>query len=172
MKLLRLILLMGVSLMANAQLKVGDKAPEFSLKDETNKVRSLSEFNKDKVVIFFYPKDGSPNCTKEACSLRDANTIYKKHGVVVLGISYDSPESHLKFKQEHHLPFPLLSDTNKKVAKMYGLGSGWFGKRILNHFYPERVTFLIDQGNIVQIIKNINVNTQAHDILKAFGIEE
>lgn len=158
-------------MMANAQLKVGDKAPEFSLKDETSIVRSLSEFNKNKVVIFFYPKDGSPNCTKEACSLRDANAVYKRNGIVVLGISYDSPESHAKFKEKYHLPFTLLSDSNKEVAKMYGLGSGWLGKRLVSHFFAERVTFLIDKGTIVAILKDINVNTQASDILKAFGID-
>lgn len=158
--------------MANAQLKVGDQAPEFSLKDETNTIRTFAEFNKNKVVIFFYPKDGSPNCTKEACSLRDANAMYTKHNIVVLGISYDSPESHLKFKQQYHLPFTLLSDTDKEVAKMYGLGSGWFGKRMLNKFFAERVTFLIDQGKIVSILRDINVNTQAQDILKAFDIDE
>lgn len=172
MKLGKIMLLLGMSMMAHAKLQVGDKAPEFSLQDETNTVRSLSEFGRNKVVLFFYPKDGSYYCTKEACSLRDANELYKEHGITVLGISYDSPKSHLKFKQENHLPFTLLSDSKKEVAKMYGLGSSGLFCRFINYFYPERVTFLIDKGIIVSILRNINVNTQAEDILEAFGISK
>jgi Peroxiredoxin len=136
------------------------------LPDETGVLRSLEEFKGKKVVLYFYPKDATPGCTQEACSLRDAYAVYAQHGIVILGVSYDSPKSHAKFKAEHHLPFTLLSDEKRKVAHAYGADKHFFGR-----FIPQRKTFLIDeQGNIVAVMDDVKVDTHAQDILKAFGL--
>lgn len=147
-------------------LKFGDKAPLFSLADETGKIRSLQEFKGQKVVLFFYPKDGTPGCTAEACGLRDAFSTYKKNNIVLLGVSYDSVESHAKFQSEHHLPFSLLSDTKGKVAKAYDANRFW-----LWNIMPKRKTILIDEkGIIATIMDEVNVQEHSDAILKAFGI--
>ena len=101
-------------------LSVGNQAPDFSLQDQDNKTRTLHEFKGQYVVLYFYPKDNTPGCTKQACQLRDNFGEFKKQNIVVLGINYDSPSTHKEFAQQHNLPFTLLSDTNKKVAKQYG----------------------------------------------------
>lgn len=170
-KLLFLIVLCCIPMMLSCKKKkhnllhIGDGAPEFSLVDENEKLRTLQEFKGKKVVLYFYPKDDTPGCTKEACSLRDAYADYAKHGIVILGISYDSPKSHAKFKAKHHLPFTLLSDSKKIVAHDYGADAHFLG-----HFIPQRKTFLINaQGKIVKIMDDVRVETHAVDILKAFG---
>lgn len=168
MKFLKVLLFLGVMNM-QAALKVGDKAPNFRLADENGVMRSLP--TDQKVVLFFYPKDGSPNCTKEVCNLRDAHAQYEKHKIAVFGISYDTPESHKEFKHKYVLPFPLLSDTQKEVTKMYGLRSGFWGMTV-GYVLPRRITFLIDKGIIVAVLKNINVSEHAQEILKAFGISD
>lgn len=143
----------------------GKLAPSFSLKDETGTLRTLEEFKGKKVVLYFYPKDQTPGCTKEACSLRDSYADFAQHNIVILGISFDSPKSHMKFKEKYHLPFSLLSDSNKKVAKAYGATSWLF-------FVPKRKTFLIDEnGMIVSEINDIDVTQHADQVLQAFGIK-
>lgn len=149
-------------------LKAGDTAPAFSLADETGTMRSLEEFKGKKVVLFFYPKDGTPGCTAEACSLRDAFATYKENNVVLLGVSYDSAKSHAKFQQEHHLPFNLLSDTKGKAAKAYGAHRFW-----LWNFAPQRKTILIDeQGLVVKIMNDVDVQKHSDEILKSFGLNK
>jgi peroxiredoxin Q/BCP len=146
---------------ANAKLKVGDKAPDFALKDETGTIRTLAEFKDKNVALYFYPKDQTPGCTAQACSLRDGFSDLKNAGIVVLGISYDSPESHRKFKEKHHLNFTLLSDTDKEASRKYNV-SGLL--------MPDRVTFLIDaDGIVIKILKDVNVKDHAHEIIKAFN---
>ena len=158
------ILLAGVCVMLFNQaqaVQVGQKAPNFTLKDETGKLRSLSDMAGHKMVIYFYPKDDTPGCTKQACSIRDGFADLNQAGITVWGISYDSPESHKKFKEKYTLPFTLLSDYHKEVSKQYGV-SGWF--------FPDRVTFLINQdGTIIDILKDINVREHAQQIITAFN---
>lgn len=145
-------------------VKIGDIAPDFKLKDETGNFRSLEEFRGSKVALYFYPKDDTPGCTKQACSLRDGYLDLKEANIVILGISYDSPESHKKFAEEYNLPFLLLSDENREVAKKYG--SSW---RVLGNFLIKRQTYLINEdGIIVDILKKINVNQHAQEVIKAF----
>jgi len=145
-------------------LKIGDPAPSFRLKDETGQWRELSEFKGKKIALYFYPKDNTPGCTSQACSFRDGYDTLQAAGIVVLGISYDSPESHRQFKEKHRLPFPLLSDEDKQVARAYGAYGG-----LLKFLMPRRYTYLIDEeGRIVHIFKKVDVNRQAEEVLDAF----
>lgn len=149
---------------AKHALQIGDAAPDFSLKDETGTVRKLSEFRGKNVAVYFYPKDQTPGCTAQACSIRDGFTDLKEADIYVLGISYDSPESHRRFKEKYHLNFPLLSDSDKSVSKLYNV-SGLL--------MPDRVTFLIDgTGHIIQILHDVNVKDHAHEIINAFKVQQ
>ena len=102
-------------------VKVGDPAPDFQVKDDSGKIRTLAEFRGKKVVLYFYPKDNTPGCTKEACSFRDGYSTLQDAGIVILGVSFDSPESHRKFKDKQKLPFILLSDEKKKWQMLMAL---------------------------------------------------
>lgn len=145
-------------------VKIGSQAPAFSLQDENGNWISLSDFKGKKVVLYFYPKDFTPGCTAEACSFRDAAKQYNERGIVVLGVSYDTPASHRKFKDKYQLPFQLLSDINKEVAKMYGAYQG-----LLKLLVPARKTFLIDEnGIIIHIFDNVDVEEHASAIIKIF----
>lgn len=149
---------------ANRQLTVGSLAPNFSLKDESETVHTLSKLRGTNVALYFYPKDETPGCTAQACSIRDGFADLKKAGIVVLGVSYDSPASHKKFKEKHHLNFPLLSDSDKSVSKKYYV-SGFL--------MPSRVTFLIDKsGRIIKILKNVDVKNHATEIIDAFNAQK
>jgi peroxiredoxin Q/BCP len=119
-------------------LKTGERAPEFTLPDDTGKDRSLTDFlNAGATVLYFYPADFTPGCTRQACALRDLQSDIKNAGLLVVGISPQSPESHAKFRSKYDLPFSLLSDADKEVVKMYGVnGPLGFGVR--------RATYLID----------------------------
>lgn len=142
-------------------LAPGDQAPEFELPDHDGVTHRLSDYQGQKVLVYFYPKDGTPGCTKEACSLRDAYSDYQAAEIVILGISYDSAESHQKFREEHDLPFTLLSDLTKEVAAAYGTKGR----------YPlaSRRSFLIDEeGLIVHIIRDVDVTTHSQDVLRLF----
>ena len=152
---------------------VGDQPPAFSLPDQDSRVRTLNEFKGKYVVLYFYPKDNTPGCTKQACHLRDTFGEFKKQDIVVLGINYDSPEKHKKFAQKHNLPFILLSDSKKKVAKAYGAKNWWFLP------FPRRMTFIIDpQGIICSIISKVNIRKHAAKVLdiiaqhKSGGVEK
>ncbi len=146
-------------------VKVGDAAPVFTLPDETGTPRSLTEFKGKKIVLYFYPKDGTPGCTKEACGLRDSFDQFKQHDIVVIGVSYDSPESHKNFKEQERLPFILLSDTKHEVAHKYGTD-----QHALGNLYALRKSFLInEQGIIIFILDNVTPETHAKDVLKSFG---
>ncbi len=145
---------------AMKKVTIGSVAPDFSLPDETNALKTLSTLRGSKVALYFYPKDQTPGCTSQACSIRDTMSDLTKKGIQVWGISYDSPASHALFKEKYHLSFPLLSDSNKKVASLYGVKGLLFAKRI---------TFLIDEhGIVVAIIKDIDVANHAQQILQAF----
>lgn len=157
-------LVIGAIMMAKP-LVVGTQAPDFKLQDDQGNWRALAEFKGKKVVVYFYPKDDTPGCTKEACSLRDSAAEYSKHGIVVIGINYDSVESHKEFKAKYHLPFILLSDPKREIAKKYHAVSGLFGRLV-----PKRITYLIENGKIHYVFKKIDVSTHGIDILEAFGI--
>jgi peroxiredoxin Q/BCP len=145
-----------------AELKVGDKAPDFSLLDEHGLPVSLKDYlGKKVVVLYFYPKDFTSGCTAEACNFRDNYKPYQDKGAVVIGVSLDSVESHLKFSEKYNLPFEILSDSNKEVAKAYGvLGVGGI--------LAKRVTFIINKdGRITHIFPKIDVKRHSEEVLKA-----
>lgn len=142
------------------------KALTFSLPDQNNKTHSLSDYKGNWVVLYFYPKDDTPGCTKEACGFRDLNEEYRAKGVVVLGVSKDSVESHKKFAQKHHLTFPLLSDREGAVIKQYG---AWGVKKFMGRTFEGilRKSFLINpDGDIVKTFDKVDVFSHAKDILK------
>jgi len=148
-------------------LKVGDKAPEFVIPDYEGKDVSLSGFRGKKVVLYFYPKDNTPGCTKEACSFRDGYAEIKKRGAVVLGVSIDSVGSHIKFRDKYELNFPLLSDVNKDVVQAYGV---WKEKSLYGRKFMgiERTTFIIDEeGRIASIFPKVKVDEHLEEVLKA-----
>ena len=164
MKFKWLLLLGLLPFYAEAKVKVGKKAPDFTLKDETGQEITLSSLLGNKVALFFYPKNDSYNCTKEACSLRDGSKQLKDANIVILGISYDKPAQNKKFKDKYSLPYNLLSDYKKKVSKLYGTDS-W----LTLGFFPKRKTFLIDEeGYIVAILDDIDVEHHAQQIVDTF----
>ena len=143
-------------------LKKGMKAPGFTLSDQDSISHSLHDYFGQKVVIYYYPKDNTPGCTKEACSIRDKYASFDDYNIVTFGISYDTPESHKKFIEKYQLPFSLLSDGDKSVSKLY-CSDGWF--------FPDRKTILIDEkGLIHKIIEDVNIRDHGMQILDAFGI--
>ena len=121
----------------------GKKAPAFSLKDQDGKTRRLADYAGRPVVLYFYPKDDTPGCTKEACSFRDADDVFKKKGIKVLGVSTDDEKSHQKFISKFQLPFDLLADTDKSIVESYGVWGekSMYGKKYMG---VERTTFVID----------------------------
>jgi peroxiredoxin Q/BCP len=153
-------------------LQVKDKAPDFKLKDENGNSYTLKQFRGKRVVLYFYPKDDTPGCTKEACAFRDDYHVYTDHDIVIIGVSADDAKSHQKFKDKYDLPFILLSDPDKKVMEDYG---AWgekklYGKTVVGVI---RKTYLIDEkGKIVKIYPRVRVNGHSEAILKEFGIEE
>ncbi len=146
--------------------KVGDTAPDFELPTAEGKKIRLSDFRGKRVVLYFYPKDNTPGCTKEACSFRDNLSLLKRKGVVVLGVSPDSVQSHATFAKKYNLPFPLLSDPSKKVLQAYGV---WKKKQMFGVKYMgvERTTFLIDEeGKIAHIFPNVRVDGHTQEVLE------
>jgi thioredoxin-dependent peroxiredoxin len=148
-------------------LKQGDKAPDFELKDQKGKTHKLSDY-KGKVVLYFYPKDDTPGCTKEACNFRDDFSEYKKRGITILGISADNPEKHSKFMEKYSLPFTLLSDPEKETIKNYGAygEKRFMGKTFLG---IKRMTFLIEKGIIKKIYPKVDVSEHSKEILDFFS---
>jgi thioredoxin-dependent peroxiredoxin len=148
-------------------LKEGDKAPDFSVLDNTGASVSLKDFKGKPVVLYFYPKDDTPGCTKEACAFRDVYADFKKAGAVVLGVSTDPVKSHQKFVDKFSLPFQLLSDDEKKIVGAYGV---WGEKSFMGRKYmgTHRVTFLIDRtGRIARIWPEVKPEQHAAEVLEA-----
>jgi len=148
-------------------LKEGDKAPEFSVLDNTGTRVSLKDFKGKPVVLYFYPKDDTPGCTKEACGFRDTYSDFKKAGAVVLGVSTDPVKSHQKFVDKFDLPFQLLSDDEKKIVGAYGV---WGEKSFMGRKYmgTHRVTFLIDgNGRVAKIWPEVKPEQHAAEVLAA-----
>jgi len=152
-----------------AQLKIGDEAPKFSLPDGDGKTLSLADFKGKKVVLFFYPKDMTSGCTKEACSFQEHLGVIKRKGAVVLGVSADSPTSHKKFASKYELSFPLISDEKKEMIKKYGV---WKEKSMYGKKYMgiERTTFILDEkGRIAHIFPKVKVDGHTDEVLAALG---
>lgn len=145
-------------------------APEFELLDDTNTKRKLSDFRGKHVILYFYPKDDTPGCTKEACNFRDDYSAYEKAGVIVLGVSPDDVESHVKFKKKFDLQFPLLADEGHIVCDLYGV---WGPKKFLGKEYDGvlRTTFLIDtDGNVQKVYENVRPAEHSKELLAELGI--
>ncbi len=150
-------------------LAEGDDAPNFSVKDQNGDDVKLSDFQGKKVVLYFYPKDDTPGCTKEACSLRDGFAEFQKRGIEILGVSINDEKSHQKFISKYELPFTLLADTDHAVADLY---ESYGEKKFMGKTYNGvlRRTFLIDEaGKIKKIFDKVKVDEHADEILKAFG---
>jgi len=148
----------------------GVPAPSFEMMDDTHVLRNLSDYRGRNVVLYFYPKDDTPGCTKEACNFRDDYSAYEKAGVVVLGVSPDSVESHAKFKQKFQLPFPLLADEGHKVCDLYGV---WGPKKFMGKSYEGvlRTTFLIDeQGVIKKVYEDVRPAQHSAELLAELGL--
>lgn len=151
-------------------LSAGIPAPEFELLDDTGTPRKLSDYRGRKVVLYFYPKDDTPGCTKEACNFRDDYSAYEKAGVEILGISPDSVASHVKFKKKFQLQFPLLADDGHKVCDLYDV---WGPKKFMGKSYEGvlRTTFLIDEnGNIVRVFEGVRPAEHSAELLSALGV--
>lgn len=143
-------------------LAIGTEAPTFTAKDTNGNTISLSDFAGKTVVLYFYPKDDTPGCTKQACSFRDAQPEYQNKDVVILGVSKDDEASHQQFTQKYNLNFPLLADTDGSIIKAYDVDGGG---------YAKRVTYVIDpNGKIIHIDSAVNTSTHASDVLTALGL--
>ena len=145
----------------------GITAPEFALPDEGGVVHKLSDYHGKPVVLYFYPKDDTPGCTTEACNFRDDYSQYQQAGVVILGVSPDSPAKHTKFIAKYQLPFTLLSDVDHQVCELYGV---WGRKKFMGREYDGvfRTTFLIDaSGLILRVFANVSPANHSVEVLAA-----
>jgi peroxiredoxin Q/BCP len=147
------------------QLKFGDVAPDFCLKDQNNQTHKLSDYKGHKVILYFYPKDNTPGCTIEACNFRDDYTKYQKKGAIILGISVDDIISHKNFSTNKKLPFTILSDIEKDVVEKYHV---WKEKSFMGKKYmgTSRETFIIDEkGKILKHYDKVDVKNHSSKIL-------
>ena len=150
-----------------AELKVGQKAPDFTLLNDAGEKVKLADLKGKKAILYFYPKDDTPGCTTEACNFRDGFREIKKQGAAVLGVSADSVAAHAKFKKKYDLNFPLLSDPDKKMIESYGV---WKEKSLYGRKYMgiERTTFVIDsQGKISHIFPKVKVAQHYDEVVAA-----
>ncbi len=155
---------------AASELKSGSKAPDFTLPSSTGKDVSLSGLRGKKVVLYFYPKDDTSGCTKEACSFRDNLLSFQKLGTVILGVSKDSLDSHQKFIKKYELNFTLLSDEDLKVHHLYGT---WKEKNLYGRKYmgTERSTFVIgEDGKIKKVFRKVSVDGHEKEVLEALAL--
>lgn len=151
-------------------LKEGITAPDFTLKDANGEAVRLKDLRGQKVVLYFYPKDDTPGCTKEACSFRDAFADYKKRNIKVLGVSLDSEASHKKFATKYKLPFTLLADPDHAIADAYGV---YGQKKFMGRTYMgvKRMTFLIDEkGKVKKVFEKVKPEEHGQEVLQAFEI--
>ena len=151
------------------KVKEGEPAPDFSAVTQSGEKISLSDFKGKDVILYFYPRDDTPGCTKEACAFRDEFAAFKVKGAIVLGVSKDSVKSHAKFAAKYKLPFTLLADEEKQIAQAYG---AWGEKSFLGRKYMgmHRVTFLIGpNGRIKKVWPTVKPAEHAKEILEALG---
>ena len=150
-------------------LETGTTAPDFELPDETGKIRKLSEFRGQYVLLYFYPKDDTPGCTTEACNFRDDYSSYQEANLTILGVSPDSPDSHRKFKDKYQLPFSLLADEGHKVCELYQV---WGPKKSFGKEYDgvHRTTYLIDpDGMIEEVFQKVSPATHSAEVLEVIN---
>jgi peroxiredoxin Q/BCP len=148
-------------------IEEGATAPDFTLVSDTGDEVTLSQFRGSPVVLYFYPKDDTPGCTTQACSIRDNYDDFAERGAVVLGVSPDEESSHVKFKQKYDLPFTLLADPDHTVSELYGV---WGEKKYMGRTYMgvERSTFLIDpEGRITKVMRKVKPDTHVERVLEA-----
>jgi peroxiredoxin Q/BCP len=148
-----------------SSLKQGDKAPNFTSKDQNGNPISLDQFKGKIVVLYFYPKDNTPGCTTQACDFRDNYQGLKAKGIEVLGVSIDDEKSHQKFITKYDLPFTLIADTDKAIVEAYGVWAekSMYGKKYMG---TNRTTFIIDeQGNIAHIISKVDTKAATAQVL-------
>lgn len=150
-------------------ISAGIPAPDFELRDDANIARKLSDYRGRNVVLYFYPADDTPGCTKEACNFRDDYSAYEQAGIVILGVSPDTVESHVKFKKKFMLPFPLLADDGHRVCDLYQV---WGPKKFLGKSYEGvlRTTFLVDgNGMIVKVFEQVRPAQHSAEVLSALA---
>ncbi len=146
-------------------LTSGAAAPDFTLPDQDGKPHTLTDYRGRWVLLYFYPKDDTPGCTTEACTIRDRYTSFGSQQVAVLGVSTDTPASHKKFVGKYGLPFPLLADQEKKVVRAYGV---WGKKKLMGREYEgtKRMSFLIDpKGKVAKIYEDVKPASHADEVL-------
>jgi len=150
-------------------LQESETAPDFTAKNQNGESVKLSDLRGKRVILYFYPKDDTPGCTKQACSLRDSFDVFEEKGIKIFGVSIDDENSHRKFIAKYALPFDLLADTDKEMVNAYGV----YGEKMnygKKYFGINRTTFLIDEtGIIVKIFKKVKVDEHAVEVLEAFG---
>jgi peroxiredoxin Q/BCP len=147
------------------KLKAGDKAPSIEAADQFGNKISLDEYKGKKVILYFYPKDDTPGCTAEACSLRDGNSILLENGFKIIGVSADNAKSHVKFTEKYNLPFPLIPDTDKKIIQDYGV---WGRKKFMGREFDGiiRTTFVIgEDGTILKVFDKVDTKDHTNQIL-------
>lgn len=147
-------------------IQAGISAPDFSLPDEDGIVRKLSDYRGKPLVLYFYPKDDTPGCTQEACNFRDDYSQFQDAGVVILGVSPDSPKKHTKFKQKYQLPFTLLADEDHQICQLYEV---WGPKKMMGREYEGvyRTTFLLDSaGKILKVFENVRPAEHSKEVLE------
>ena len=158
--ILGLLLLAGSAAWGN-QPAVGEAAPDFELKDQDGEIHSIEDYRGKWVALYFYPKDGTPGCTTEACEFRDNIFAFHEANCQILGVSLDDEESHKAFAEKHGLPFPLLADTQGTTAAAYGVKSRFLGVTI-----ADRQTFLIDpDGNVARHYEDVDPDTHSKQVL-------
>jgi peroxiredoxin Q/BCP len=151
------------------ELKAGTQAPDFTVRDGAGQTVRLKDLRGKKVVLYFYPKDDTPGCTKEACSIRDSFAKFKKRGIEVFGVSLDSEAKHQKFSTKYDLPFRLLADTDRAISESFGT---YGEKKFMGRTYMgiHRMTFLIDEkGKIKKIFSKVKPEDHAEEVLAAFS---
>ena len=150
-------------------IKEGSTAPAFKTTDASGETVNLKDYRGQKVVLYFYPKDDTPGCTKEACSFRDSFSKFKKQGIAVLGVSPDGEASHKKFAAKYKLPFTLLADKDRSISETYGV---YGEKKFMGRTYMgvHRTTFLIDEkGKIKKVFEKVKPDEHASEVLEAFA---
>lgn len=150
--------------------EAGQIAPEFTAQSQDGDQISLTDYRGRKVVLYFYPKDDTPGCTKQACNLRDEYSTLLEKGLAVIGVSADDVESHSKFADKYELPFPLLADPEHEILEKYGV---WRQRNLYGRLSMgiQRTTFLIDEEGVIKdVIKRPNVDDHASEVMRRFGI--
>lgn len=146
--------------------KIGSKAPAFSAPDQNGNRRSLKDYAGKWIILYFYPKDDTPGCTKEACAFRDGFSKFKKAGIEIIGVSVDSVKKHTKFVEKYTLPFTLLADEEKRIVNAYGV---WGKKKFMGREYmgTNRVSYLIDpKGKIAKVYESVKPDEHADEVLE------